>query len=187
MESKKVNKEETLAFVEKNWDSWFIPGLSDFVRVPNLTPMVDPEYLQNGLVEKSMECVDEYINKLEVKGLSKQIYKSETGLPLVCYVVEASEGCNKNIMVYGHLDKQPYGTGWFDRLSPTEPKIEGDLLYGRGASDDGYAPFSCMLAIKACQEQGVPFPRVCLVLETEEESGSPNLVALLKIAKESIG
>jgi hypothetical protein len=45
MESKKVNKEETLAFVEKNWDSWFIPGLSDFVRVPNLTPMVDPEYL----------------------------------------------------------------------------------------------------------------------------------------------
>lgn len=30
-------------------------------------------------------------------------------------------------------------------------------------------------------------PRICLVLETEEESGSPNLVALLKIAKEAIG
>jgi len=33
----------------------------------------------------------------------------------------------------------------------------------------------------------VKLPRVCLVLETEEESGSPNLVALLKIAKDSIG
>ena len=187
MESKKVTKDQTLEIVEKNWDSWFIPGLSDFVRVPNLTPMVDPDYLSNGLVEKSMECVDDYINKLGVKGLSKQIYKSETGLPLVCYVVEPTEGCKKNIMVYGHLDKQPYGTGWFDRLSPTEPKIEGDLMYGRGASDDGYAPFSCMLAVKACQDQGVPTPRICLVLETEEESGSPNLVALLGIAKESIG
>ena len=60
-------------------------------------------------------------------------------------------------------------------------------MYGRGASDDGYAPFSCMLAVKACQEQGVALPRICLVLETEEESGSPNLVALLQIAKESIG
>jgi hypothetical protein len=71
MESKKVTKEQTLDIVEKNWDSWFIPGLSDFVRVPNLTPMVDPEYLNNGLVEKSMECVDGYINQLEIKGLSK--------------------------------------------------------------------------------------------------------------------
>jgi len=30
-------------------------------------------------------------------------------------------------------------------------------------------------------------PRIVLVLEAEEESGSPNLVPLLKIAKESIG
>lgn len=82
-------------------------------------------------------------------------------------------------MVYGHLDKQPYGTGWDEDLSPTEPVIKGECMYGRGASDDGYAPFSCMLAIKAAQEQGVKMPRICLVLETEEESGSPNLVHLL--------
>ena len=30
-------------------------------------------------------------------------------------------------------------------------------------------------------------PRICLVLETEEESGSPNLVKLLQIAKDAIG
>jgi hypothetical protein len=33
--------------------------------------MVDAEYLTNGLVEKSMECVDQYIMKLGIKGLSK--------------------------------------------------------------------------------------------------------------------
>jgi len=134
-----------------------------------------------------MDVVDQYINKIGVKGLSKQTFKSESGLPLVCYIVEPTEGATKNIMVYGHLDKQPYFTGWFERLSPTVPVIEGDLMYGRGVSDDGYAPFSCMLAIKACQEQGAPHPRVCLTLETEEESGSPNLMSLLKIASEAIG
>jgi len=88
-------------------------------------------------------------------------------------------------MVYGHLDKQPYGEGW--ETSPTDPVIKGDIMYGRGASDDGYAPFSCMLAVKAGQDQGLKMPRICLVLETEEESGSPNLIPLLKIAKEAIG
>jgi acetylornithine deacetylase/succinyl-diaminopimelate desuccinylase-like protein len=134
-----------------------------------------------------MELVDQYINKLGVKGLSMKVFRSETGLPLVCYVVEPTGGNTKNVMVYGHLDKQPYGEGWWDRLKPTDPVIEGDLMYGRGGADDGYAPFSCMLAIKACQDQGVAMPRVCLVLETEEESGSPNLLHLLDIAKETIG
>lgn len=90
-------------------------------------------------------------------------------------------------MLYGHLDKQPYGTGWHDDLSPTDPVRKGEIMYGRGVSDDGYAPFSSMLAIKAAQEQGVKMPRICLVLETEEESGSPNLIGLLKIAKDAIG
>lgn len=90
-------------------------------------------------------------------------------------------------MLYGHLDKQPYGEGWNEGIYPTDPVIKGDLMYGRGTSDDGYSPFSCMLAIKAGQEQGVDMPRVCLVLETEEESGSDSLIELLNLAKESTG
>jgi len=35
--------------------------------------------------------------------------------------------------------------------------------------------------------QGVAHPRIALVLETEEESGSPNLIPLLNIAKDYIG
>lgn len=53
-------------------------------------------------------------------------------------------------MLYGHLDKQPYGEGWL--TNPTEPVIKGDLMYGRGAYDDGYASFTSMLAVKNGQE-----------------------------------
>lgn len=134
-----------------------------------------------------MECVDNYVNKLEIAGLSKQIFQTEAGLPLICYVVEPTQGCTKNVMLYGHLDKQPYGSGWDEDKSPTEPVIQGELMYGRGTGDDGYAVFSTMLAVKACQTQGVRMPRICLVLETEEESGSPNLIPLLKTAKDVIG
>lgn len=51
-------------------------------------------------------------------------------------------------MLYGHLDKQPYGAGWDEGISPTDPIIKGDYMYGRGVSDDGYAPFICALAVK---------------------------------------
>ena len=44
-----------------------------------------------------------------------------------------------------------------------------------------------MLAIKNCQMQGVPLPRCVLCVETEEESGSPNLMNLLEHAKDAIG
>ena len=60
-------------------------------------------------------------------------------------------------------------------------------MYGRGSSDDGYSAFTCMLAIKAAQEQGAVMPRVCLVLETEEESGSEHLLELMAQAKEATG
>lgn len=83
-------------------------------------------------------------------------------------------------MIYGHLDKQPHMTeGWSEGLHPTKPVIKGDLAYGRGISDDGYVTFATVLAIKAAQDQGKKLPRIVFVLETEEESGSANLLYLL--------
>ncbi len=115
--------------------------------------MVDPDYLTNGLLEKAIDLVDQYINKLDIKGLSRQIYTSKSGLKLICYVVQPSkEDIKSNVMLYGHLDKQPYGEGWNEGIYPTEPVIKGDLMYGRGTSDDGYSPFACMLAVKAGQD-----------------------------------
>lgn len=182
-----MNTEKTQETLNNHWEQWFVPGLSDFIAVENLTTMVDPEYLTNGKLEEAIELVDKYINKIEIKGISRKIYRAENGLPLVCYVIEGSEGVDKNVLIYGHLDKQPYGAGWWEDTPPNKPTRKGDLLYGRGGADDGYAPFTAALAIKAAQDQGVALPRVVITLELEEESGSPNLLHLLSLAKDTIG
>ena len=80
--------------------------------------------------------------------MKREIVKIEGKPPLIIYVIEPSSGSTKNVMIYGHLDKQPYGGGWDIDLSPTDPVIKGDYMYGRGSSDDGYAPFISLLAIK---------------------------------------
>jgi acetylornithine deacetylase/succinyl-diaminopimelate desuccinylase-like protein len=145
-----MDPSKTKEFVNSKWDSWFVPGLSEFITIPNLTPMIDSEYLSNGLLDQAIDCVDQYIQKLEIKGLKRHIFKTEQGLPLICYVVDPSDPKHsKTVLLYGHLDKQPHGEGWDEGLAATKPVIKGDLLYGRGSSDDGYASFACMLAVKA--------------------------------------
>jgi len=134
--------------MDELWESWYVKGLGDFVRVPNLTPMVDSEYLTNGKLEQAIDLVDSYVNKLEIAGISRKIYKNDKGMPLITYVVEPSEGVTRNVMVYGHIDKQPYGEGWDADKAPTDPVIVGDCMYGRGSADDGYSVFTCMLAVK---------------------------------------
>lgn len=106
---------------------------------------------------------------------------------MVIYVVDPTEGCSKNVMLYGHLDKQPWLLPWGEGLGPCDPVIRGEYLYGRGGADDGYSPFSSLLAIKNLQVQGHAHPRCVMVLETEEESGSPSLLFLLEQAKDVIG
>lgn len=175
------------SFIDDQFDSWFVPALSDFVRVPNLTLMADQEFATNGLIQQAMEVVDNYIKKLEITGITRHVFHPEGSNPLIVYVVDPSEGCSRNVMLYGHLDKQPWGKGWDEDKHPTDPVIVGDHMFGRGSSDDGYSPFSCMLAVKSIQQAGGKHPRVALVLETEEESGSPNLIKLLTLAESTIG
>ena len=56
-----VNKEATAKNIDDQWDNWYVKGLSDFIKVPNLTPCVDENFLTNGLIEQAMTLVDEYV------------------------------------------------------------------------------------------------------------------------------
>jgi len=61
------------------------------------------------------------------------------------YNTENTSDC---VLMYGHMDKQPFGGGW--ETDPCDPVIKDGRLYGRGSSDDGYALFTAVTAIKAC-------------------------------------
>ena len=143
-----MDKDATLGFVNEMWDSWYVEGLKRFIMIPNLSIDYDPDFQTNGLIEQAIELVDEYARRLEISGLSRHVFKGEGKNPLIVYVVEPSSSPAKNVMFYGHLDKQPYEEAWEEGLHPTEPIIRNDRLYGRGSSDDGYAAFSCLLAVK---------------------------------------
>ena len=72
-------------------------------------------------------------------------------------------------------------------MGPLLPVIRGDLLYGRGGADDGYALFSSILAVKNLQKQGIPHGRVVVLIEGSEESGSIHLMNYVNKLKSRIG
>lgn len=79
------------------------------------------------------------------------------------------------ILIYGHFDVQPVkGEAW-----DTDPHTlvrKGDRLYGRGSADDMGGWLSHMVAMEAWLSETKSLPcNIKLLLEGEEEIGSPNL------------
>ena len=91
----------------------------------------------------------------------------ESGRSPFLIVDIAARESEMTVLLYGHLDKQPYGDGW--ETDPCDPVVKDGKLYGRGSADDGYAFFTSILAVKACQETGKGHPRCIITIEGSEE------------------
>ncbi|HEY8428793.1 MAG TPA: M20/M25/M40 family metallo-hydrolase [Sandaracinaceae bacterium] len=78
------------------------------------------------------------------------------------------------VLIYGHLDLQPVaGEPW--RTPPHEAHTIDGRLYARGAADDMGGWVSHLAAIEAWLTEGELPCNVKLLIEGEEEIGSPNL------------
>lgn len=56
---------------------------------------------------------------------------------------------DKNILVYGYLDKNPpMNEEWSDNKNPFDPKVINKILYGRGSSH-GWSYYLLLGMIKA--------------------------------------
>ena len=174
--------------VEKNIKEWAIPWLKKFIEVPNLSRNFDKEWASNGLMEKACNLCLEYADQIKVEGYEAKLYKDEGKTSIVFGTVQPTKTENvKNILFYGHIDKQPHLTeGWREGLHPFKAVEENGLLYGRGGVDDGYNFFTILAIIKAYQELKIPHDRFVLFYETDEESASIDVPYYLTKFKDTI-
>jgi acetylornithine deacetylase/succinyl-diaminopimelate desuccinylase-like protein len=171
--------------VDKVWDQSILEQLTSYVRIPNKSPMFDPQWESHGFMEQAVQLMASWCRAQPVPGMRVEIRRIASKTPLLLVDVPGElPGC---VLLYGHLDKQPEFTGWLPGLGPWEPVIRDGRLYGRGAADDGYAVFSSLTAIAALKAQKIPLARCVLLIEACEESGSVDLPAHLEALGDTIG
>lgn len=104
------------------------------------------------------------------------------GAPAVFAEWRSDDPDAPTVVVYGHHDVQPIDPIELWRTDPFDPTVDGDLLRARGAADDKGQLLFHLLGLRAhLAATGRPSPAVTLKLlvEGEEESGSPHFADLL--------
>ncbi|MDT7727643.1 MAG: hypothetical protein QOI21_4219 [Actinomycetota bacterium] len=85
------------------------------------------------------------------------------------------------VLVYGHYDVQPTGDLAEWRTPPFELTVDGDVIRGRGVTDDKGPVFIVLKVAQAFVEQEGALPlNIKFLFEGEEEIGSPHLPEYLR-------
>ena len=145
-----------------------------------LSPAFDPHWAEQGAIDEAAVLLRDWIRDQD-PALAVEIVELPGRTPIL---LVDNGGSGDPVIVYGHLDKQPPLGTWRRGLGPYEPVRDGDLLFGRGTADDGYATFAAVIALLAA---GGGRGRVLVLIEASEESGSPDLLAHVEHLKERIG
>ena len=125
------------------------------------------------------DCAEWLRKKMIDKGLEAQIHETP-GHPIVIGKNEHREGL-PTIMIYGHYDVQPADPIDLWESPPFEPRIDDDKIYARGSTDNKGQNLAHLLGLgEIIDEEGELPVNVILLVEGEEEIGSPNLGPFLE-------
>jgi acetylornithine deacetylase/succinyl-diaminopimelate desuccinylase-like protein len=174
-----MDSARALKFVDDLWEGSVVPTLVDYIRIPNKSPVFDPDWAAHGYMEQAVALLESWAReKIAVlAGATLEIVRLPQRTPVILIEIPATDDSRRHdtVLLYGHLDKQPEMVGWDEDLGPWKPVRKVEKLYGRGGADDGYAMFGALSAILALHEQKIPHARCVILIESCEESGSFDL------------
>lgn len=173
--------------IDEFWENEIIDSLSTYIEIPNKSPDFDPNWKENGHMDRAMEHVMAWVDEQEVENLTMTLHELPGRTPTLLLQYPASDTTEDSVLIYGHLDKQPEFTGWHEGLAPWKAVRRDDKLYGRGGGDDGYAIYSAIAILKMLKKHNLPHPNITILIEASEESGSPDLPVYMEELSQVIG
>jgi acetylornithine deacetylase/succinyl-diaminopimelate desuccinylase-like protein len=166
----------------------FFSALKQWLTIPSIS--ADPA--RHDDVRRSAQWLAAYLRDtgFPVAEVWETGEDGEAGLPAVFAHWPAADPDAPVVLVYGHHDVQPVEPLEQWASPPFEPAERDGQLLARGASDDkGQVLFHALGTRAALAASGAPAPPVTLklLIEGEEESGSPHFAALLHRERERLG
>jgi acetylornithine deacetylase/succinyl-diaminopimelate desuccinylase-like protein len=170
-------------------------------REPLLREYLDLLAIPNVASDRSniRRNADRIAAMMAARGLSPRLLESEDGsVPPLVYGEWLVPGAKRTLVLYAHYDGQPVTPEAWTVTKPFQPLLLSERadkggkpvagapqpqwrIYGRSASDDKAGVMAILVAVDALKAEGrAPSSNIKIVLEGEEEAGSPHLGALLR-------
>jgi acetylornithine deacetylase/succinyl-diaminopimelate desuccinylase-like protein len=150
----------------------------EFLRFGSIS--TDPAYK-----EQVLGCADWLVDKLTEIGLKTARHETP-GHPVVLGRGPWKEG-RPTVLLYGHYDVQPVDPIELWERAPFNPGVVRGVVTARGASDNKGQIFAHILGIGATLKETGDLPvNLIVLIEGEEEIGSPNLVPFLQAHREEL-
>lgn len=177
--SNSVDDRETVARVRAAVEAGaadFVAQLVEWLRIPSISG--DPDNADD--VRRSAHHL---ATALRDTGFPAVEIWETPGLPAVFAEWPSADEDAPTVVVYGHHDVQPVTPLDLWEHPPFEPTVVGDRLLARGAADDKGQVFFHTLGVRAhlaATGRSSPAVNLKLIVEGEEESGSPHFADLLR-------
>ncbi|MFE9936230.1 dipeptidase [Streptomyces hirsutus] len=154
----------------------FLDDLTEWLRIPSVS--AQPDHAPD--VRRSADWL---AAALTATGFPTAEVWPTPGAPAVYAEWPSSDPGAPTVLVYGHHDVQPAARedGWHSE--PFEPVVRDNRMYARGAADDKGQVFFHTLGVRAhlaTTGRSAPAVHLKLLIEGEEESGSPHFRTLVE-------
>ena len=168
------------------FESWFekrekshIEDLFTFLKFQSVS--TDPAF--QGEMEACASWLEGYMREC---GLEVERWETE-GYPTLYGEVKSTEVERPTLLFYGHYDVQPPHPFEAWKSPPFEPVIREGAIFARGAIDNKGQGFYTLLALRAFLESSLASKiNLKIILEGEEEVGSPGLMKIANEKKEKL-
>ena len=163
--------DKVISYIQQNADG-YVEELKKFLQIPSVSsnPAHDEDigrcarYVRDQCTRIGMPIVESW---------------SSNGHPAI-YAEWLNASGKPTVLVYGHYDVQPAEPLDLWTSPPFEPDIRDGRIYARGAADDKGQVFIHLNAAEALLSQTGALPvNLKIIIEGEEEIGSPNLAPLV--------
>jgi acetylornithine deacetylase/succinyl-diaminopimelate desuccinylase-like protein len=162
-------------FIDAHRDD-LLADLDQWLRIPGISAQPDRHHE----VRRSAEWFAEAARRTGFPIV--EIWDDGPWLPAVYAEWPSGNADAPTVLVYGHHDVQPVDPLELWHTDPFDPTIDGDVLRARGASDDKGQVLFHLLGLRAHLAgtgRTSPAVNLKLIIEGEEESGSPYFEGLL--------
>lgn len=156
----------------------YLAELKELLAIPSISTL--PNHAPD--IQRAAEWLTRQMTNL---GLQNVAILPTAGHPVV-YGEWLNAPGKPTVLIYGHYDVQPVDPLNEWNAPPFEPTVRGENIFARGASDNKGQIFAALKAIESLVKNEGLSLNVKVLIEGEEEIGSPNIAPFIAQNKDKL-